>query len=132
MMRLPSKATIFYLLCFWALGTVAGICFKEGGTDPDHRVLYFVVGNVLGITSTWFLVRLYARMNVNLALLVAGGGSFVIFQVVLWRIYHVQLTFVQCAGIVMCLGGMVLTLWQTRAREHVQATSQAPAAKVEA
>ena len=120
-MRKTFKATIACFLGYWAIGLAAGVCFKEGGTDPDHRLMYFLLGNVLGITSTWFLIRIYARMNVNMAMLVAGGGAFIIFQVALWLIYQAQLTFLQCAGNVTVLAGMILTLWPGR-----PATSQAP------
>jgi multidrug transporter EmrE-like cation transporter len=130
-----SRATAGYFLGYWAIGVAAGVCFKEGGTDSGHRLLYFVVGNVLGISSTWFLVRLYARMNVNLAMLLAGGGGFIIFQVALWLIYHVQLTLAQWAGILMVLAGMVMTLRPRRpaiSESPGQGTSPAPAGKVTA
>jgi len=143
-MRTVAKATTVYLIGYWVIGLAANILFKEGGTAAGHRLLYLVLGNVLGITSahgqeagryvfyfvlgnamgitsTWFLVRLYARMNVNLAMLLAVGGAFISFQVALWLIYQAQLTFLQCAGNVTVLAGMILTLWPGR-----PATSQAP------
>jgi len=134
-MRIASKAITGYFLGYWAIGLAAGVCFKEGGTDSGHRLLYFLLGNVLGISSTWFLVRLYARMNVNLAMLVASGGGFIIFQVALWLIYHVRLTLLQWAGILMVAAGMVMTLWPPRRMRDqmpTQAGSPAPAEKVTA
>ncbi len=113
-MRVASRAIAGCFLGYWAIGLAAGVCFKEGGTDPAHRLPYFLLGNVLGISSTWFLVRLYGRMNVNLAMLVASGGAFIIFQVALWLIYRVRLTPLQWAGILMVAAGMAMTLWPPR------------------
>jgi multidrug transporter EmrE-like cation transporter len=127
-MRVTSKAITGYFLGYWAIGLAAGICFKEGGTDPGHRLVYFLLGNALGISSTWFLVRLYARMNVNLAMLVACGGGFVIFQAALWLIYHSRLTLVQGAGIVIVLTGMMMALWPSRlARGELSVPKASPA-----
>jgi hypothetical protein len=133
--RTPSRAIAGYFLGYWAIGLAAGVCFKEGGTDPGHRLMYFLLGNILGISSTWFLVRLYARMNVNLAMLLAGGGAFTIFQVALWLIYHVRLTFLQETGIVMVLVGMVMAFWPgwpTGSELPVQGASTTPSGKVTA
>ena len=132
-MHVASKAITGYFLGYWAIGLAAGVCFKEGGTDSDRRLAYFLLGNVLGISSTWFLVRLYARMNVNMAMLISGGGGFIIFQVALWLIYHVRLTLVQWAGILMVAAGMVMTLWPHRPRGSqlpIQGASPAPPEKV--
>lgn len=111
-MRLPSKATMFYLLGYWVIGVAAGFCFKESGTDVAHRWHYLVPGCSLGVVSTWFLVRVYVRMHINLAMLVATGGAFILGQVAFWLVYHTPLTLMQCAGFLMVLGGMTLTLWQ--------------------
>ena len=131
-MSIASKAVAGYVLGYWAIGLAAGICFKEGGTDAGHRLLYFVLGNALGITSTWFLVRLYTRMNVNLAMLVACGGAFILFQVAVWLIYHARLTLVQWAGILTVVAGMAMTLWPRRpagGESPIQETPPAPPGK---
>ena len=98
------------LLGYWAISLAAGLCFKESGTDIGHRLPYFVAGNVLGISSTLFILHLYARMNVNLAMLLATGGGYVLFQSACWFLYRTQLTIVQWVGILAVLAGMVLAI----------------------
>ena len=134
-MQIKLKSTTVYFLGGWVFGLAAGICFKEGGTDAAHRLEDFILGNALGITSTWFVIRIYARMNVNLALLIRTGGAFIIFQTALWQIYDARLTLVQWAGILTVLIGMVLSLWPRRTKESEcpeQGISPAPPPKVTA
>ena len=105
------RGVLFYMLGYWAVGLAAGLCFKEGGTDAPHRLLYFIVGNALGITSTWFLMKVYARMNVNLAMLITGSVAFVAFQFTLRVLYHATMTAIQWTGILAVLVGMTMATW---------------------
>jgi small multidrug resistance pump len=105
-----ARATILFFVCYWTVGVAAGLCFAAGGTDAGHWWRYFLAGNALGITSTWFLIKIYARMNVNLAMLVAGGGAFVIFQGASWLLFRAQVSLAQWAGILVVLAGMTLAM----------------------
>ncbi len=102
---LKHRAVIMLLLGNWALGVLATLCFKEGGTDPGHRIMYFIIGNVLGISSTAVLMCIYSKMNVNLAMVIAGSGGFILQQFSLWMLYSTRLSPLQWAGIaVICIG----------------------------
>jgi drug/metabolite transporter (DMT)-like permease len=101
-------ATAAFLAAYWVLGTLGGLCFKEGGTDAQRWLLCFLVGNVLGITSTVMLMGVYARMNVNVGLVVAGSGAFVLLQFALWAVYRAPLTPLQWAGILAVAAGTAL------------------------
>ena len=104
------RAATWLMLGYWAVGLAAGLCFKEGGTSVSQRLPYFIVGNVLGISSTALLMGVYARMNVNLAMLIATSGAFVLFQLTLWAVYHTAITPVQWFGTLLVGVGMVLAL----------------------
>ncbi len=91
-----------------AVGLAANFCFKEGGTDAAHRVLYFIGGNALGISSTALLMGVYARMNVNLAMVLATSGAFLLQQTAFWLVYHSPLTVLQATGILMVGVGTVM------------------------
>ena len=93
---------------YLALGLATNFCFKEGGTDAAHRLPYFIGGNLLGITSTALLMGVYARMNVNLAMVLATSGAFLLMQCAFWLVYHTHLTAVQITGILMVGAGTVL------------------------
>jgi hypothetical protein len=92
----------------YAVWLVANFCFKEGGTNTAHGLFYFVVGNIFGITSTILLMGVYARMNINLAMVLATSGTFLLQQGTFWWVYHTRLTGLQVTGIAMVGIGTVL------------------------
>ena len=114
------------MLGYWLVGLAAGLCFKEGGTDASHRLFYFIAGNVLGISSTALLMGVYARMNVNLAMVIATSGGFVLFQLTLWAIYQTDITLVQWLGILLVGAGIALAVRPNR-QESVVAAPEGPA-----
>jgi len=110
------KVTAVLLAGYLAVGLVANFCFKEGGTDAPHRLAYFICGNALGIASTGLLMGVYARMNVNLAMMLATSGGFLLMQGAFWIVYHTPLTALQVAGIALVGAGMVLASVQPARR----------------
>ena len=118
----PWQATALLLAGYYAVGLAANFCFKEGGTDAAHRLLYFIGGNALGITSTAFLMSVYARMNVNFAMVLATSGAFLLQQVSFWAVYHTPLTVLQAAGILMVGAGTVLASIKPAERPAVPET----------
>ena len=118
--------TAALLAAYFALNLGAGLCIKEGGTDAAHRLMYFVCGNALGITSTAFLMGVYARMNVNLAMVLATSGGFLSVQLVFWLLYRTPLTWVQGLGILMVAAGTALAS-RAFATPIAEASPQVPA-----
>ena len=90
------------------MNLAASICFKEGGTDSGHRIVYFIVGNAMGITSTAFLMGVYARMNVSIAMVLATSGGFLTVQLAFWLLYHTPLTWLQGGGILLVAAGTTI------------------------
>ncbi len=112
------------LAAFLALNLAASICFKEGGTDPALRWVFFVVGNILGITSTWFVMRLYQRVNANVAMALTSSLGFVSVQLAYWLLYHSPLDWLQWSGIALVLAGTLMAAWspsQTLGKQGVNA-----------
>jgi drug/metabolite transporter (DMT)-like permease len=103
-----KSATAALLIGYYVIGLAASVCFKEGGTDPSHRLFYFIVGNALGISSTALLMGVYARMNVNLAMVLATSGSFILGQMTFWLLYHSPLTWLQWLGILLVGAGTAM------------------------
>ncbi len=116
-LRFVGTATAALLAGNLILNLVASICFKEGGTDVLHRWHYFIGGNVLGITATAFMMGLYKRMNVNLAMVLVTAGSGLLVQLVFWGLYRSPLTGLQWAGIALTVVGTVLATWSGTANE---------------
>jgi multidrug transporter EmrE-like cation transporter len=100
--------TVILLLCFLALQIGANALFKVGSGVPGRWWLCFVAGNVLGMSSIYFLMRLYARMDVNVALALAGGGAFIAVQVALAIIFGGRPAALQWVGFTLVALGMAL------------------------
>jgi len=120
------RATILLMFGYWLVGLAAGLCFKEGGTDASHRLLYFVGGNILGISSTALLMGVYSRMNINLAMVLATSGGFILLQFALWAIYRTPITWVQWLGILLVGVGIALAV-APGGRQTVVSSAEAPA-----
>ena len=93
--------TVCLMLGYYLLSLGANFCFKEGGTDSAHRVVYFIAGNTFGISSTALLMGVYARMQINVAMVLATSGAFFLTQVAYWIVYHTPLGLAQCLGILL-------------------------------
>ena len=100
------------LLCFVFLNLAGSICFKEGGTDGAHRWFYFVCGNAFGIACTWFMMQVYRRLNVNVAMSLGQGLGFLSVQAMFWLVYQPKTHPLQWLGIGLVLLGLPLAVWQ--------------------
>lgn len=118
-----NKTTWGLVCAFLALNLAACICFKEGGTNPDLHWLFFVVGNALGITSTWFIMLLYQRVNANVAMALTSSLGFVSVQLIYWRLYHSPMNLIQWGGIAIVLAGTLMATWNPESASARQAVS---------
>ncbi|MBU0716171.1 MAG: hypothetical protein KJ964_12520 [Verrucomicrobia bacterium] len=97
------------LLIFWVMQAVAQIFFKYGsGGSSVKWWLGFAAGNVVGGSSILLLMKLYVRMNPNLALALGTGGAFLVSQVVLSWVFDSHLLFSQWIGLLLITAGMLL------------------------
>jgi len=104
---------ILFVLGYWLTGTAGSFFFRHGGVHPEVFKLCYILGNVMGITSTCFLMKTYGVMkNVNVATVLTGAGAFVIFQILLWVLYRAPLSPLCITGLVMMCIGIVLTVWK--------------------
>ena len=96
------------LAIFWTMQVAANLFFKYGSTAPSRWVAGFVLGNVVGASSIYFMMRLYERMPPNLAMALAGGGSFLLIQLALAFVFGPRPTAVQWCGVALVGVGMVV------------------------
>jgi drug/metabolite transporter (DMT)-like permease len=100
--------TTFYVAIFWAMQIVAALIFKHGTTASTRWLPCFIIGNVFGASSIWFMMKLYARLNPNLALTLANGGTFILVQVALSLVFQSRPSILQWAGIFTVAVGMAI------------------------
>lgn len=97
---------------FLAFNLAANIFFKEGAANSSLYWPFFIAGNILGITSTLFVMRLYQRLNANVAMAMTSSLGFVSVQLVFWRLYRSPLDALQWGGIGLILIGTVMAAWR--------------------
>jgi multidrug transporter EmrE-like cation transporter len=101
-----NTMNIIWLVIFWAMQIVAALSFKHGSMPAASWALWFVIGNLFGASSIWFLMELYKTMNVNVAMGIAIGGAFLLAQLSTALVFKSPLSFVQYVGLVAITGGM--------------------------
>ena len=94
---------------FFAMQVTANLFFSYGSRDPSRWLLYFVLGNVVGASSIWFMMLLYKNLQPNTAMAIAGGGTFILVQVALALAFRSNLNIVQWCGILAIVVGITLT-----------------------
>lgn len=105
-----QKASWWLVLIFWVINIAAALVFRHGGIAPEMRWPCFVIGNVLGVSSTCVLMKIYAHANVNVANVVCNCGTFIALQLVLWFAFHATLTLPQWLGLTLLAAGTALVL----------------------
>jgi len=88
-MNLKAALSVFG---YWFFGTAGTFLFRYGGVHPEKFWIFFVLGNVMGFSSIWFLMKAYSQIkNVNVATVLCLAGAFVIFQLLSWLIFRPQM-----------------------------------------
>lgn len=110
---------ILLLLAFWTLQVLANFFFKYGSDHPQYFALYFVIGNVFGASSIWFIMKLYQQyMNPNILAVVSGSVTFILVQVMMAWLFHSRPTMLQWVGITIVLIGTTIATFGGPIRDH--------------
>lgn len=94
------------ILAFFVLQVTAGLVFKYGALHKVYWWHSFVVGNVLGMISIYFLMRVYHDLNPNLGEAICRGGRFVLLQLAFVLVFQSRLNTIQWGGIAMIVAGI--------------------------
>lgn len=97
-----------WLVIFWAMQVIANLFFKYGSSGEGRWATGFILGNVVGASSIYFMMRLYARMSPNLVVALASGGAFVAAQVVMALVFHTRPSLLQWGGYAAVVAGMTV------------------------
>ncbi len=103
------------LLVFWAMQIVAAVSFKYGSTAPARWLPGFVVGNLFGASSIWFMMMLYKVWQPHVALGICVGGAFLLGQVALALLFRSHISTLQYVGLMAITGGMLCLAFGGRA-----------------
>ena len=93
---------------FWIMQVSANIAFKYGSMAPSRWWPGFIIGNIIGAASIFFMMKIYERMNVNIAMTIAGGGTFLLVQLIMAGLFKSRMNGWQWAGILAVAAGMMI------------------------
>ncbi|MCL2461240.1 MAG: hypothetical protein FWF44_01120 [Defluviitaleaceae bacterium] len=91
---------------YYGINTCAFAATVFGGKSDAWWWPCFILSNVIGMTGTWVLMRLYKVMNVNTATAVTLGGGFLIIQFVVALLFKSRLSVIQYAGVLVIASGL--------------------------
>lgn len=99
---------IIKIALFIAMQIAAALLFKWGSGTKEHWLAGFVLGNVIGASSIWFLMGVFKQMNPNIAMGICMGGSFLFTQIALMLVFKSHINLLQWAGIGMIAVGVMI------------------------
>ena len=99
--------TILLLILFWSMQAAAQAAFGWGALVPSRWMAGFLIGNAIGVSSIFVLMRLYTGGDAGLACALGVGGAFVAGQIALAMVTRQSPALGQWACIALIAVGMV-------------------------
>ncbi len=99
---------IFSIAVFFILQVGSGLLYKYGALHQEYWLAGFIGGNILGISSIYFLMQVYKYINPNVAEAICRGGFFVLIQLAFVLFFHSRLNLVQWSGICLIVAGIMI------------------------
>lgn len=96
------------IIAFFILQVGAGLLFKMGTVHKEYWTFGFVIGNIMGITSIYFLMIVYKHLNPNVSEAICRGGYFIFIQIAFLLVFHSHLNIIQWGGITAILSGILI------------------------
>jgi len=97
-----------YFLTFWLCQIGSSILFKLGGQHPKYHWHTLIIGNIILLIASWFLVQLFKNVSQPIVIALCSGGTFISVQLAMALFFKVPLSWVQILGVFVIVVGMVL------------------------
>ncbi|MFT3902553.1 MAG: hypothetical protein QM727_05240 [Niabella sp.] len=97
-----------YFAAFWACQIVSSIIFKLGGIHPKYHWHALIVGNIILLSASWFLIQLFKTVSQPVVIALCSGGTFVTVQLAMALYFKTTVTWVRVLGMFVIVAGMVL------------------------
>lgn len=98
---------IFFVL-FWFCQISSSILFKLGGQNPKYHWYTLIIGNIILLGASWFLVQLFKNVSQPIVIALCSGGTFISVQLAMALFFKIPLTWLQILGVFVIVAGMVL------------------------
>ena len=101
-------AVFLLFVGFWVFQLLANYFFKYGSVHKELWIACFLIGNVFGASSIWFVMKLYLHLSANIAAAISGGVTFILVQLMFLFFFRERPSLVQWAGISIILVGVTI------------------------
>lgn len=97
-----------YFAAFWACQIVSSILFKLGGIHPKYKWAALIVGNIILLSASWFLIQLFKNVSQPIVIALCSGGTFLTVQLAMAFYFKSPLSWQQVVGMFVIIVGMVM------------------------
>jgi multidrug transporter EmrE-like cation transporter len=97
-----------YFAAFWACQIVASILFKWGGINPKYHWHALIIGNVILLSASWFLIQLFKNVSQPIVIALCSGGTFITVQLAMALYFKTSISWIQILGIFVIVVGMIM------------------------
>ncbi|WP_286856408.1 hypothetical protein [Sphingobacterium sp. UBA7625] len=97
-----------YFAAFWACQIVSSILFKLGGIHPKYKWAALIVGNIILLSASWFLIQLFKNVSQPIVIALCSGGTFLTVQLAMAFYFKSPLSWLQVVGMFVIIVGMVM------------------------
>ncbi|MDM1048002.1 MULTISPECIES: hypothetical protein [Sphingobacterium] len=99
---------MLYFVAFWLTQIVSSIIFKYGGINPKFQWPALIIGNIIILSASWFLVQLFKNFPQPIVIAVCSGGTFLTVQLAMALWFKESLNWIQVLGCLVIVFGMAM------------------------
>lgn len=97
-----------YFTAFWICQISSSILFKIGGLKPKYHLHALIIGNIILLIASWFLIQLFKNVPQPIVIALCSGGTFISVQLAMALFFKIPLSWMQILGVFVIVAGMVL------------------------
>ena len=97
-----------FFVSFWICQILSSIVFKYGGLQPKYQWAAMLIGNIILIGASWFLVQLFKTFPQPIVIALCSGGTFLTVQFAMALVFKQSLSWMQILGSLIIVLGMAL------------------------
>lgn len=99
---------ILFFIIFWACQILSSIIFKYGGLYPKQQWKALILGNLILLSASWFLIQLFKTVPQPIVIALCSGGTFLTVQLAMSIFFKQPLSWMQISGSLIIIIGMIM------------------------
>jgi len=113
-----------YLAAFWFTMVFHQVSMKMADTHPKYQLAIFIMGNVIAVGGTWFIVLLHGRLQANLVVGLSMGLGFLMCQIAMSVLDRKFSPTILMGAVLITLGILLLSTGQKSSSQDIETAGQ--------